>query len=520
MVPAGGPYALESPARLNETLNALAEAWSSAPPRRSVVRLEFLDTVDGRVRRGGGRLALVRGGPATTLEWEPRQGAPAYRCPVDAAPGFAWELPDGEFARELSGVIDVRRLLPLASVRLECRELAVLDRRQKTVVRVRAESGTAADPANPNRRRRMGAVLRVQPVRGYADEGRKVVEWIEKRLALPSAEPSTLTRALEALGVSPPDGVKRGYEISPGMRCDAAMKQILLTLLATMRFNEEGTRADLDTEFLHDFRVAVRRTRSALGQVPGLFPQRALARFKGGFAWLGDVTSPVRDLDVQILNVIRNRTADDFTSGPLTLETWLRRRQRIAQRRLVSALDSARYRRLVESWREFLERPGPARTSLANAARPVEQVAAERIRRAHRRLIRKGGAIDDASPPAALHRLRIDGKKLRYLLEFFAGLYPRNEVRPLIDALKKLQDNLGDYNDLAVEQDFLGRYLGRLADVPGDAAAAGREEATGRIASLHRRQIETRAAFQLRFDAFTRPEVLARFRRLYGEAAP
>ena len=39
----------------------------------------------------------------------------------------------------------------------------------------------------------------------------------------------------------------------------------MTTLFATMAANLEGTRADIDSEFLHDFRVAVRRTRSVLG---------------------------------------------------------------------------------------------------------------------------------------------------------------------------------------------------------------------------------------------------------------
>ena len=42
--------------------------------------------------------------------------------------------------------------------------------------------------------------------------------------------------------------------------------------LQTLRINEDGVRKDLDSEFLHDFRVAVRRTRSALSQIKGVFP--------------------------------------------------------------------------------------------------------------------------------------------------------------------------------------------------------------------------------------------------------
>ena len=60
--------------------------------------------------------------------------------------------------------------------------------------------------------------------------------------------------------------------------------------------------------------------------------------------------------------------------------------------------------------------------------------------------------IDDDSPDEALHRLRIDAKKLRYLLEFFRALYPPKEIGAVVGALKSLQDNLGDFNDLSVQQ--------------------------------------------------------------------
>ena len=49
-------------------------------------------------------------------------------------------------------------------------------------------------------------------------------------------------------------------------------RQIHLALLGILVANEPGLRANLDTEFLHDFRVAVRRTRSLLGQIRHVFP--------------------------------------------------------------------------------------------------------------------------------------------------------------------------------------------------------------------------------------------------------
>jgi len=54
-----------------------------------------------------------------------------------------------------------------------------------------------------------------------------------------------------------------------------------------------------------------------------------------------------------------------------------------------------------------------------------------------------------------LHVLRIHCKKLRYLMEFFASLFHQETINSLIEQLKRLQDNLGDFNDLRVQEEYL-----------------------------------------------------------------
>ena len=67
--------------------------------------------------------------------------------------------------------------------------------------------------------------------------------------------------------------------------------EILKCLQDVMHQNEAGIRADWDTEFLHDFRVAIRRTRSALSQIKGVLPEDAVAHFKDEFRQLGRSTN-------------------------------------------------------------------------------------------------------------------------------------------------------------------------------------------------------------------------------------
>ena len=60
---------------------------------------------------------------------------------------------------------------------------------------------------------------------------------------------------------------KFNIKLDPDMRSDEATKSILRKLLQVMRINEANIDKDLDTEFVHEFRVAIRKTRSALGQI-------------------------------------------------------------------------------------------------------------------------------------------------------------------------------------------------------------------------------------------------------------
>ena len=102
---------------------------------------------------------------------------------------------------------------------------------------------------------------------------------------------------------------------------------------------------------------------------------------------------------------------------------------------------------------------------------PVEAVAGARIRHVYRRMVRDGRAIGAGTPDEALHDLRKRGKELRYLLEFFGGLYPGKVVKPMVAALKDLQDVLGRFQDRAVQVEMLRGHGEELATMPGGPEA-------------------------------------------------
>ena len=255
----------------------------------------------------------------------------------------------------------------------------------------------------------------------------------------------------------------------------------------------------------------MRRTRSALGQLKGVVPTTIRDRFRREFAWLGQVTTPTRDLDVYLLKYpnYRESLPSEMRTHLDPLLTFLQAEQAREHNALVKSLRSARYRRLTTSWQALLERPPPKRSGLPNAKRPVLEVANERIWRTYRRVIREGRAISEDSPASALHELRKTCKKLRYLLEFFQSLYPGYAVRNLIKALKQLQDNLGDFQDLHVQMTALHGFAQQLEGDRETGVAIGM--LVERLAGY---QNAARQEFSYRFAKFASPNVRKAFRAL------
>jgi CHAD domain-containing protein len=101
----------------------------------------------------------------------------------------------------------------------------------------------------------------------------------------------------------------------------------------------------------------------------------------------------------------------------------------------------------------FLDRlPEADESERPDAARPIGEVAGERIRKVYRRMVRMGEAIDESSPAVEYHELRKKGKELRYLLELFGvSLFDGEVVKPMIRTLKGLQDVLGRHQDREVQ---------------------------------------------------------------------
>ncbi len=477
----------------------LAKRLRLEPGRpRSEDRL-VLDSFDGRLRAAGLRAERSPGRGRRTLTIQ-EPGAPPRQVEVPAAKRhLASELPDGPVRRRLAEVLEMRALLPVVRLRSSVLPLAVVNGDGKTVVRLVIER---AEAVADSQHVALAPRLTVEPVLGYDGDLERTLRVLRERLGLETAERPVFDEAVVATG-GRLGGVssKPKVALAPGTRADAAAAEVLTQLAAIAEANVPGTIADLDTEFLHDLRVAVRRARAVLRELKGVQEPEQLAHVRAELKWIQAATGPVRDLDVQLLgwDELIAPLASGRAADLEPLWNLLERRRAREFARLRRSLRGARFAAALAAWRA-LATTAPAETEGPDATVAIDVLAADRIRRVYRRMVRDGSEIGDDSPPEALHDLRKRGKELRYLLEIFGGLFEPKVVKPMVKTLKQLQDVLGDFQDTAVQSEMLRGLRDELAAEPGGPAAL---IAVGSvIEALAAAQQEARDHFAGRFASF------------------
>ena len=238
--------------------------------RAHTLERTFWDTFDGRIHQAG--LALVDGGRRLALA-DSATYAEEVGADHDGASQrlFGGDLPDGALRDRLAPLIEMRALTPVARVRSRMLPVNVLDELGKIVVRLRVEEalvlgGGAGKLALRPR-------LHVIGVLGYDADYDRVLALLTGQLGLVEASRPLHDDAVEAAGGSVGGtSSKLRVDLRPEMRADAAAVVVLRRLHEVIEANLPGTLAGIDSEFLHDLRVAVRRSRAMQRELAGVFP--------------------------------------------------------------------------------------------------------------------------------------------------------------------------------------------------------------------------------------------------------
>ncbi len=218
-----------------------------------------------------------------------------------------------------------------------------------------------------------------------------------------------------------------------------------------------------DAEGVHQMRVGLRRLRAAMSLFADMLRDPQTAAIKAELKWLAGELAPARELDVlmsRVVTPVRRRHARWDGIPSLTQELSEKRATALVQAQ--NAVRSERFRTLTletAAWLEIGQWTKPQDDLVRDRGEiAVELFAAEQLTRRWSKIRKRGKALARLDARSR-HKLRIQAKKLRYAAEFFAGLFAgkRSSKRrkKFLPALERLQDGLGDLNDIAVHEGLM-----------------------------------------------------------------
>ena len=288
------------------------------------------------------------------------------------------------------------------------------------------------------------------------------VEVLRETLKLRPTLISKFRTGLSVSGLSPEVALDLGAtKIDATLCCGEVAFAILRRHFGAMVAHEPGVRLGEEPEELHDMRVATRRLRAALKLYSEFLPKRS-ERYERDLRWVAGVLGEVRDLDVHLegLSEESSRNGEVLEEEVVSL---LRERRVEARRRMLEALDSNRYERLVASFSATLRRGlSPSPTA------PILEAAPNLVRDRYKKVRKAANKLGEDSPPEHYHDLRKKGKRLRYALEPVQEIYGK-QAKKMVKLLKKVQDDLGDHQDLIVASGLM-EELGVAGDRPPQSA--------------------------------------------------
>jgi CHAD domain-containing protein len=498
-----------------QIFDLLAKAYPRNKKHQVCIHRQYLDSFDWRVYQSAYICGMDKNDTVKSFFLKERETDESI-CTLllNEAPKFSQDIPHTKCRRLLENILEVRALISAAVVNIKRKQLFVLNNEHKTLIKLYVESYAIPGYAGS---KAISARLIVFPLRGYEKVSHGVLHYITEQLKLSEVKTSLLDELLMIVGKEPEDTALETKKLSDSLNTWEAAQLLLSDLLIVMQANEQGLRDAIDTEFLHDYRVAIRRTRSVLTQIKHLFSDKELEYFKQEFYWLGLITSPTRDLDVYLLKfdgyakALPKNLCDDL----VPFRQFLHLHWKEEHTRLCKALDSKRYRKLIREWHRVLKRESILSPQAYNATKPAKLIANQRILKLYKKILKEGEAITIDSPDEGLHELRKTCKKFRYLMEFFQSYYAGSQIKQLIKNLRLLQDNLGDFQDLCIQIQQLGDFAQQMQD-EGLADTKTIMAMGVLVQNLVAQKEAVRSHFSERFNEFSSAEKIMEFKTAFS----
>lgn len=264
---------------------------------------------------------------------------------------------------------------------------------------------------------------------------------------------------------------KRGYEyfrpnslqtfkaklptLDKNIDAQTAFKIIATECINHLESNRDIVLMESDIEGIHQMRVALRRLRAAFSLFKDRINSEESSLILTEVSWLANQLGKVRDLDVLItetLPVISEYSKNN--NGLLVLSKHAKQARQLACMDMQEAIMSQRYHRLLLTLSSWLEKERWLKVKNKHDHFKLVNFAKKSLNKSYKRLLQSEMHFIDMQPQDR-HKVRIAAKKLRYGMEFFYNLYPTKQIDPFIKKLAKLQDRLGQMNDINVTHGLL-----------------------------------------------------------------
>lgn len=404
----------------------------------------LLETFDGELSQKGflllessESLLLINCHTGKFLE---QQGTLCQKClPI---------LKKGPVSDALSTISPIRAFLPIATPYYQVGMFALLDDEEKTVARLQVLTIQSE--------KQQIQLLLTKSIRGYTKAYSKLIESLTT-LGCHTAQKNDIFSYLALPQIT--------YRAKPEILLEAhtpikeSTAKIISTFIDVARQNEAGITDDYDTEFLHDYRVSLRKVRSVISLFKGVYSEATTLLLKEEFAEIMQCTGRLRDLDVYLLDKDNYfALVPSSTHEGLNILFECFEKERATQHQEVCAnLASKTYKKRIKKLhKSFTQQSLELGPKSDSASLPF---ACKLILKRYNKVCAIARSIDASTADEIVHELRIQCKKLRYLMEFFTPLFPKKHIKGLIKELKVLQDNLGRFNDYSVQQLSLATFL-------------------------------------------------------------
>ncbi len=435
--------------------------------------LRLIDSFDWRLCRSGEAFVVVDAADGLSAEGLAvnTRRKPENTGELPAARRFPPPVPaDSEAIATLSSRFpDVekrragRRLLVLGSITVKESRHRIVDKNAKTLAVVKGLT-----PSGRGER----SYFCVFPLRGFSKALRPLIAALGQDSDSAKTFVDRLARSARRNLFD--YGGKPTIPLTPEMTSAEAYTRVISYLFDVIRVNVVGMLDQTDDEFLHDFRVALRRLRTVVSSLEVDLPQGdadALRR-------LWDATGEARDLDVFLAQQynLRNNASAPVERELLELFSRLEDLRSDAYARLGLLVSHTSLSNLEEAL--LFARPADAELPIGGRVEKLIRRRDKKFEKAVERLVAlaAGGSGAGSSPRGTpveppqdtntaldklLHAARIRAKKARYVREVFSGLpAPTHGKRGgEVKRLRKLQDALGAYNDLVTEESHMHDLL-------------------------------------------------------------